>query len=463
MKLEESVASCKEHLLASLQEIIKIRSVQDMPTATYPYGADVGKCLEITLDIAKKMGFSTYNMDNHIGWCEYGTGDEMIAILGHLDIVPEGDHSEWHFDPFGGKITDGKIYGRGAMDDKGPLMASLYALYAIKKADLPLKRRIRILFGTNEETGSADMKYYREHGGELPLMGFTPDGDYPVIHGEKGIINVTYERDYHQDSDIRIVNIDGGTAINIVPDKAIATISCPLDMTDELISTINSLEKKDQIICDTNDNGFTITAFGLSAHGANPELGINAIGLLMMALSKLPLSKDLLSWIDFINDKIGLDTKGTNLGINLSDDISGSLSFNLGKLDADDSHVSLMINYRYPVTKSYDDCAPILDNEFIQGAFIKTHERHSKALYIPEESSLVQTLLSVYREKTKDNSMPKVIGGGTYAKSIPNIVAFGPVFPGDEVREHMPDEYIEIDRLMMDMEIYAKAMYKLAN
>lgn len=455
MELKEAVCGYKEALLKSLQESIRIPSVEGEATPEYPYGENVQKCLEHALKTAEELGFAVQDMDHQMGWCEYGDGEEMVAVLGHLDVVPAGEG--WSEDPFSGEIKDGRIWGRGTMDDKGPTMAALYALAAIRDTGLPLKRRIRILFGTNEETGSNDVKYYHAHGGEIPVMGFTPDGEYPVINGEKGLITVEFSRKYEQDSEVKITEIHGGSAPNVVPASAWARIQCTPELADKYTAQSN-----DKIRYTSEENGMLVEAMGVSAHGATPELGVNAIGLLLEALSELPLSADALSWIRFLNESIGLDTYGTNLGIALEDEISGKLSFNLGTVRGDESQVSIQINYRYPVTKNYEDCAPILDDQMNEAGFVKGTERHKKSLYVPEDSELIQTLMKVYSEKTGLDASPKSIGGGTYAKAIPNIVAFGPIFPGDEVREHKPDEFMEIERLMENAQIIAEAMYQLA-
>ena len=172
MDLNTCVTNLQQDMITCLQESIRIPSVRGAAEPGAPYGAHVRRCLDHALAAATKLGFRTGNMDGHIGWCEYGEGEEMVAVLGHLDVVPEGEG--WTVPPYEGRIVDGRIYGRGTMDDKGPTVASLYALQALKESGLPLKRRIRVIFGLNEETGSADMKYYAAHGGENPVMGFTP-------------------------------------------------------------------------------------------------------------------------------------------------------------------------------------------------------------------------------------------------------------------------------------------------
>ena len=456
MELREAVNSYQEQLLASLQKSIQIPSVEGEHTAEFPYGENVQRSLEHALDTAKKLGFSVTDLDHQMGWCEYGEGDEMVAVLGHLDVVPEGDG--WTVEPFGGEIRDGRIFGRGSMDDKGPTFAALYALAALRDSGLPVRRRIRILFGTNEETGSNDMKYYRSHDGEIPVMGFTPDGEYPVINGEKGIINVTLGRKFTQEGEVKLAELQGGTAPNVVPAAAYARVTCPAELAAEYE------QKSDERVHYTKTaDGLLVEAAGVSAHGASPELGINALGLLMHALVQLPLSEEVHNWIAFLDEKLGLETTGKSLGIELEDEISGKLSLNWGTIQADESEVSLKINYRYPVTKSYEDCAPILEKAFADAGFSKIDERHKASLYVPEDSELVQKLMKVYKENTGDeDAKPKSIGGGTYAKAIPNIVAFGPIFPGDEVREHKPDEFLEVEKLMQNAQILAQAMYELA-
>ena len=457
MNLQEAVLLQKEPMLKSLAESIRIRSVQASAEAGAPYGAGVRECLDHALRTAAALGFKTHNLDGQMGWCEFGEGEQMIAVLGHLDVVPEGDG--WTFDPFGGEVRDGKIFGRGAMDDKGPVMASLYALAALRDSGFAPKRRIRILFGTNEETGSNDMKYYKSHGGELPLMGFTPDGEYPVINGEKGIINADFTAQYTQSSEVKLVSIEGGSAPNVVPAAARAEIACPKEQRTEWM--VKACLHRG-ITCTETEQGFTITTVGKNAHGATPELGLNAIGLLAKALDVLPLSEPLKGQVHFIEEKIGLDTTGKALGIALHDEPSGSLSLNLGVIKGDEKEFCVKLNYRYPVTLTYEDCAPNLNAAFAAAGFDKTYELHKPRLYLPSDCELVKTLLQVYADETGLEAKPKSIGGGTYAKAIPNVVAFGPIFPGDEVREHKPDEFIEIDKLMKNMQIYAEAMYRLA-
>ncbi len=457
MNLEKYVEDQKDEMISTLQDVIRIKSVREDAKKDAPYGQGVLDCLNHVLKIAESMGFKTVNVDNYMGYAEYGQGKDMVAVLGHLDVVPEG--TGWSMDPYGADIKDGNIYGRGAIDDKGPVIASLYALKAVKESGLEIGKRIRILFGTNEETGSEDMKYYLDKGGEVPVSGFTPDGEYPAINGEKGIINVTFKKNLTPAGDLKLVKIEGGTALNVAPANAYAEFSCDEKTKVDLK---NLLEDEEDIKIEITGEGFIVRAKGREAHGSTPEKGKNAIGRLLIFLNKLPLEGDLKSAVKFLSEKIGLETNGKSLGIDLYDDISKGLTLNMGLLNADENSLEVKINYRYPVTKSYDDCAPKMYEAFTNNGFEKVAETHKKSLYIDENTDFLQTLLKVYEEKTGNAAKPISIGGGTYAKAIPNIVAYGPIFPGDEVREHLPDEFIEIDKLMANAKIYAEAMYRLA-
>lgn len=456
MNFRESIEKHKEEMIAHLQECIQIPSVFAEDNSGYPYGTEVHRSLEYMLGLAASMGFEVHNMDNHVGWCEYGEGEEMAAVLGHLDVVPEGDG--WTVPPFGGLVQDGKIFGRGTMDDKGPSMAALYALLALKESGLPLKRRVRLIFGQNEETGSADMKYYVNNGGEIPAMGFTPDGEYPVINGEKGLIGESFCCKFTEEGALKLEKIWGGTAANIVPAQSWAELSCSKEMAQEIME-----KQEEKITCSLTKTGVRVEAEGISAHGGSPEEGENAIGRLMLFLTKLPFEGQLGRGIQFLAEKIGMEYDGASLGIAMEDKVSGPLTMNLGVIRGEKDSLEVKLNYRYPVTKGFGECAPVVKAAFEAAGFQETALSYKDSLYMPEDSELVQRLMGVYKKCTGQEAAPKCIGGGTYAKMLPNVLAFGPIFPGDEVREHKADEFMEISRLVDNAEIIAEAMYALAS
>lgn len=443
----------QDDLLADLASLIRIPSVEGPAENGAPYGAEVRRSLDQMLALCEKLGFPATDMDGRVGWCEYGEGEEMVAILGHLDVVPAGDG--WTREPFGGQIENGRIYGRGTMDDKGPTVAALYALAALKDAGAPLSRRIRLLFGTNEETGCQDMKYYLEKGGEIPVMGFTPDGEYPIINGEKGIMNCSYSRKLRQNGAYHLRRIEGGTASNVSPAFAFAELSCPPEAADRIHA--------DKVTATPIQGGIRVEAQGVSAHGSTPEQGENAIGRLAQALLQLPLTEgDVKDTLTFLAERIGMETRGEHLGLAMRDELSGDLTVNLGVIRGGEDEVSVTLSVRYPVTRTFDEAAPPLRAAFAEAGFTETEMRHKAAIYMPPESELIAKLSRVYEAETGDKAVLKSIGGGTYAKSIPNLVAFGPIFPGDEVREHKPDEYMEVERLLQNAEIIASAMFELA-
>lgn len=369
-------------------------------------------------------------MDDRVGWCEYGEGEEMVAVLGHLDVVPAGDG--WtETEPFSGEIKNGRIYGRGTMDDKGPMVAAIYALAALKDAGFAPSKRIRLLFGTNEETGCGDMSWYVSHGGELPVYGFTPDGEYPIINGEKGILNGTYSRKLHQTGDYRLTKFEGGAASNISPAYAAAELQCPADAAAKISA--------DKVTITPIEGGIRVEAEGIAVHGSTPEQGENAIGRLAQALNQLPLTGELGDCIAFVAERIGMEVHGESLGLAMRDELSGPLTLNLGVAKFEQETLSLVFSVRYPVTLKYERVYPRLLRGFTLGGFTETELTHAAAIYMPPESELIRRLSKVYEEQTGEKAELKSIGGGTYAKSMPNLVAFGPIFPGDEVREHKPD------------------------
>lgn len=454
MKLNEEIQAHMAEEIAALQALLRIRSVENRGENGTVFGQGAQDCLDECLALSERLGFIARDVDRYCGYAEYGSGGEMIVVLGHLDVVPEG--GGWTHPPYGAEIADGKLYGRGAIDDKGPMIAALYALRAIRACGVPLRRRIRILFGINEETGSECVKHYVQSGQELPVMGFTPDGNFPIINGEKGIAVAEYTTSLPQTAR-SIRSFEGGAAFNMVPANACAILNWP---ENERTAVCTMAEPGIRIT--TVDGGLQIEADGVSAHGSTPEKGVNAIVRLAAFLCKLPLDEASAHFVDFLRRHFAHGTHGEALGIALEDAVSGSMVVNLGTARTENGAVTLCINLRCPVTFGEADFHPALSAAMAAGSFAETAFRFEDALYLPPDAPLIRKLQKVYEQQTGQPAELLCIGGGTYAKSMPNTVAFGPIFPGEPCVEHEPDESISLESLRRCTEIFAAAMVALA-
>lgn len=464
MKLiSEKIDVLKDELIKDTQEILRIRSLEEKAMPGKPFGEGVNEALLKALSIAEKLGFNTVNLDGYIGYAEYGQGEDYVAVLGHLDVVPEGDG--WKYPPYAAEIHDNKIYARGAIDDKGPIMAALYGLKAIKDAEIPLSKRVRIIFGTNEETGCGEMEYYNSRE-KAPLFGFTPDAEFPIIYAEKGItiFDLVCPIKTASQRNMTIAYIKGGQRPNMVPDYCEAKV-----ITDDPANVISYLsefkfDREYNIKYEREEDGVVLKSYGVSAHGSTPELGKNAIMQLLEFLGTLPLEgSDIGDFIAFANKYIGLETDGRSFGIYMEDEASGKLSFNVGNISfSNEGEISLSLNVRYPVTFTLDELNSGLEMRLKNTQMQIRNFEHQGPLYYPKDNPLIEKLQKVYKEETGLEPELLAIGGGTYAKEMKNIVAFGPAFPGSPDLAHQANEYIDIEDLIKCAKIYGAAIYELS-
>ena len=457
--MDEYINNNVDQLLDTTQEILKIKSVEEPPLPGMPFGEGPAKALNYVLELADSFGMKTKNLDNYVGWAEWGNGEELIGVLVHLDVVPEG--SGWSYPPYGAQIHDGKIYARGAMDNKGPAMAALFALKSLKDAGIKFNKRVRIIFGTNEETGFECIKHYIAHE-EIPTMGFSPDANYPIINGEKGIMTFTFKTDFNcgeAEPGFKILSFKGGERPNMVPDFAEAVLSGEYDVVKKKLEIFN--KEKDYDIKLIKDNGnIVLKSYGTSAHGSTPEKGQNAIMQLTALLGEVDLCSSQKHFIKFLNEKIGLDTTGKNLQVDFYDKLSGHLTFNVGVAEINEENAEVTINIRYPIESKGDN---VLQNirkntpDTISIADISDKEPH----YVPEDNLMIQKLKEAYEKVTGEEAYCFTIGGGTYARMFKNCVAFGPTFPGKPELAHEKDEYIEVEDLVKNLKIYAYVLKEL--
>lgn len=465
-KLDAIVLSYREELLDRLKKWIAIPSVNAPRSAdNAPFGMEVRRMLDLFLQDAREMGFEVKDFDGYCGHAEMGSGDKTMGILAHLDVVPLGDG--WVHDPLGGEIEDGRIYGRGVSDDKGPALGALFAMRAVREAGIPLKHRVRLIAGCDEETGMTDMEYYRAHS-DLPDYGFSPDAEYPLINIEKGGLKLllTAEVDGVTGAEIPLYSMEAGVRVNVVPGVATAVVgtqNVPLDALREKLAAVQAAHPGFSLAAEDAGAGRAkVTATGTSAHASMPHLGVNAAGMLLVALHEIGAGGAASKALEGLATVIGLTHDGKGLGIAIADELSGALTSNLGILRYDGQKLSVKIDNRYPLSANeaamLESASKAMAPYGIDVSVLSSHP----PLHVPADSDLVQGLLKVYHEVTGLPAYPVAIGGGTYSQAMPNTVAFGIGFPGDTETCHMPDENVEIDKFLLSVKIMARAIAHLA-
>lgn len=457
--LDEIVISMKDEMFKEISEVIKFKSYKVKGTKDAPFGIETKKALEYVLALGKKYGFMTKNVDNYAGHIDFGSEDKIFGVLGHLDVVPEG--TGWSVDPYGGVIKDGYLWGRGSSDDKGPIIAAFFALKAVKDFGIKPKSKVRIIFGTNEESGWECMKYYFKHE-KKPDWGVTPDGDFPMINVEKGIVNVEISlkrNPKYNGGNINLISLKGGDAPNMVAPNASAVIAMKDEKSIEMLKNFRPSNGA-KIEIDVLKNKVEMKATGKSAHGANPSAGVNAISALVELLSTLNLDdEEVLSHLKNIAKKVGYETDGKSLGISGQDHMSGPLTVNLGLMEINAQNIKLVLNIRYPIFFNLK-MIQMQIAEALKGMKVSI-AHHQSPLFVSPDHELVHLLSNVYEDVTGQQAYLIAIGGGTYARAIPNAVAFGPTFPGHGSTEHQPDERISLEDLLMIARIYAQLYYKI--
>jgi succinyl-diaminopimelate desuccinylase len=433
---------------SQLQAWIQINSIHDEKTIAprKPYGEGVFKALQFIGKLAEKDGFSVDYCDGHATEISFGTRGPLIGVYAHADVVPVSEN--WIHPPFGAVIEQEKMYGRGTSDDKGPAIAAYYALKLLKDQGLIQGYQVRLVIGGNEEKGSNCLKYYfHSLHKPYPDFGFTPDGNFPLIYGEKGISNF----EVYGDIDLSpIVSIDAGIVANSVIDKAVAVVKKDASL-ESALKTFDFT-----YVLAHEDTYSTIEFVGKAAHGSLPELGINAGTALLQFLANHYGHPTLKTIADQYQD-----FRGVHLGHYYHSTLLHETTLNVGLIRYKNKHFSLVSNYRYPETVNFDKVAKDIEKKTPKPLQYRTL-MISPSLLMSPQSPMIQTLLNAYQQETGDRLTPMMtIGGGTYAKEAKNTVAFGSKFPGKEDFIHENDEKIDIEDLHGSIAIYARAIYDL--
>ena len=464
----------RDEIIRRTQELVRIPSIEGTPREGMPMGEDVARALNYVLDTCSELGFRTKNLDGYAGYAEYSSGEEMVGILCHLDVVPAGEG--WTKPAFGGVIEGDKLFGRGTTDNKGPAISAMYALKAVQEAKIPLQRRVRLIFGTNEESGWRGIRHYCRHE-EMPTMAFVPDAQYPVINVEKGIAhlrlictNDEIKPAADNSTVLELLELQGGHRANMIPGICTCRLRGEIEALEEVAKVAQDWEKDPypRIQVSVEDGVLTLTVTGLAGHGSTPESGVNAVAHMIQVLRSIVDagfeidSQAVTQLVEFLSAHVGLENNGKSLGIGFRDAVSGALTLSIGVLRYEDGQAYVDFDIRYPVTKQLTEIVePVKEAAKKYGIKVEVgHTNHS--LHVPEDSFLVQQLLTVYEKHTGQKAKPLSMGGGTYARALDNAVAFGPVMPKEPRNIHREDEFTTITDLIRNTAIFADAITLLA-
>lgn len=468
MKYEKLDHYLEEHLPELLQDLgllVGINSERSEPLPGMPFGKGNADCSAAAEKILQKCGLVVKNYDNYVITADLmPEAPKGVDILAHLDVVPAGDG--WQVTtPFEMKVLDGKVYGRGTADDKGPALCALYAMRAIKDLGLPLRKNVRLILGSDEECGSADLDYYFKQETSAPFS-LSPDADFPMINIEKGGLHAGFHAKASvADETPRVLSLSSGVKINVIPDKAVAEVE-GLDAA-AILAAADALPGMEGITfsCQEKNGVVTVEARGLTGHAAHPQTAHNALTALLALLSALPLSPAP------IHDQIRAvasmfphgDCYGGGLEVDMEDEVSGKtvLSLTICKFTPEEGF-SGMFDCRACLSANDSNTTDVIYGKFrAAGLDYDPARKMFEPHYVPEESELVQTLLDVYEDMTGKRPKPLCIGGGTYVHHIENGVAFGCGFEGIENRVHSADEFMTLEQILFSCKIYARAILAL--
>ncbi|MGB8001943.1 MAG: dipeptidase PepV [Anaerobacillus sp.] len=461
----DEVMKRKEDLLSDLTGLLEIESVleEDKSSEETPFGPGPRQALDYMLSLGKRDGYLTKDVEHVAGHLEFGDGKELIGILCHVDVVPAG--SGWTTPAFQPDLRDGKLYARGAIDDKGPTIASYWAMNIVKELYPSLSKRVRIIVGTDEESSWRCVDTYFKNE-EMPMMGFAPDAVFPIIHAEKGIADFEWTFPVTQSNDERLIlqSFQSGQRLNMVPDYACGVCRGEQGTLVDVKKDFELFLKKHGLDGKvTLDHQLTLELNGVSVHGSAPEEGNNAAFRLAEFLGKRNFDSNGATYIGFITKWLIDDFKGERLKVACEDEITGSLTMNAGTFSYHFREGGKIgINLRYPVTCEFNEVQKSFEK--VTGPLeVKMNVLdHMTPHHVPKDNELIKKLQHVYEKQTGEKAELLSIGGGTYARSLEAGVAFGALFKGKPHLAHQKNEYVEMEDLLKAAAIYAEAIYELA-
>ncbi|WP_349947873.1 dipeptidase PepV [Lacrimispora sp. BS-2] len=463
-EIEEYIESHKQEMIEDICTLCRINSEKMPYREGMPYGPGAFDALNEALAMAESYGFSITNYDNYVGTADLNHKEHQLDILAHLDVVPAGEGWK-ETEPFEPVVKGDKLFGRGTSDDKGPAVAALYAMRAVKELNIPLKKNVRLILGTDEECGSSDIEHYYAIEKEAPMT-FSPDGSFPVVNTEKGGLNGHFTAEWTASGRLpKLVGLEAGTKVNVVPGKASAVVA-GID-AEALEHAAAECEKRTGIRFELkmDEDTATITAIGESAHASLPEEGNNALTGLLLYLTELPLAE--CGQMTMIRRLLELiphgDTSGEALGIAMKDELSGSLTLAFSLLKITESGLEGTFDSRCPVCATEENVLEVVRRNMAEKGFTLHNDSMKPPHHVDGNSEFVKTLLSAYESYTGRKGECVSMGGGTYVHALKNGVAFGASMPGTDNRMHGADEYAVIEELTVSAKIFAQVIVDLCS
>ena len=461
-EIEGYMEAHRQEMIDDICTLCRINSEKMPYSEGKPFGEGPFAALQMALSMAEKYGFSITNYDNYVGTADLNDGERCLDILAHLDVVPAGEG--WtETEAFEPVVKDGRLYGRGTADDKGPAVAALYAMRAVKELGLPVKKNVRLILGTDEECGSSDIAEYYEREPEAPMT-FSPDASFPVINTEKGRLEGHFSASFAPAAaDARLVRLEAGIKVNVVPGKAKAVVA-GVDL-DTLKRTAEEAEAETGISFsfEQTEEGMEITAQGEGAHASTPQEGKNALTGLLVYLTRLPLTD--CPQMQAVRSLVKLfphgDTRGEAVGIAMEDELSGALTLAFSMLRVGEDSLEGMFDSRCPICGNKDNVLRVVKAAMAAEGILLQNDSMTPPHHVDGESHFVKTLLKAYEEYTGQKGSCQFTGGGTYVHDLKNGVAFGAAMPETDNHMHGADEFAVVDELVMSAKIFAQVIVDL--
>lgn len=461
-EIERYIDSHRSEMIEDICTLCRINSEKTAYVEGKPFGEGNFAALHAALSMAERYGFSINNYDNYVGTADLNDKEKQLDILAHLDVVPAGEG--WTVtEPYAPLEKDGRLYGRGTADDKGPAVAALYAMRAVKELNIPLKKNVRLILGTDEECGSSDIAVYYDREEEAPMT-FSPDASFPVTNTEKGRLPGQFSASFQPSEALpKLVSLEAGTKVNVVPGKAKAILK---GLTLEALETAAETAEKEtgiQFRFEPDLDQITVIAEGAGAHASTPQEGKNALTGLIAFLVQLPLAD--CGQLSALKALAGLiphgDTEGKALGVAMADELSGALTLAFSMLTVDEEHLEGMFDSRCPVCANEDNVLKMIREKMAAQGLELANQSMTPPHHVDGDSHFVKTLNRVYEEYTGLKGGCQATGGGTYVHNLKNGVAFGASFPGTDNKMHGADEFAEIDQLLASAKIFAQVIADL--